>query len=163
VYRICFVCSGNICRSPIAEAVTRRLLDEEGLTHAVEVDSAGTGNWHVGDRADGRARAALLRSGYDGSAHRARQFDRSWFARTDLVVALDAGHLSSLRALAPTPADREKVRLLRSFDESAEEWDLDVADPYYGDDRDFDTVVEQAERAARGIVDELVRAGVGAA
>ena len=141
----------------------RRLLDEAGLADAVEVDSAGTGDWHVGEQADGRARAALSRSGYDGSAHRARQFDRSWFGRLDLVVALDAGHLSSLRAMAPTPADREKVRLLRSFDESAEEWDLDVDDPYYGDDSDFDTVVEQAERGARGIVDELVRTGVGAA
>jgi protein-tyrosine phosphatase len=163
VYRICFVCSGNICRSPIAEVVTRRVLDEAGLADQVEVDSAGTGNWHVGDPADARARSALARGGYDGSGHRARQFDRSWFGRRDLVVALDRGHLQALRALAPTEADREKVRLLRSFDESAEPPDLDVADPYYGDDRDFDTVLELAERAARGIADELVRTGAGAA
>src|SRR5512132_4735403 len=76
-YRICFVCTGNICRSPIAEVVLRRLADEAGLAGTVQVDSAGTGSWHVGDGADQRAVAVLESGGYDGSAHRARVFERA--------------------------------------------------------------------------------------
>src|SRR3954454_21966139 len=87
-YRVCFVCSGNICRSPIAEVVMRRLVEDEGLAGVVEVDSAGTGAWHEGDGADPRAVAVLDGSGYDGSAHRARAFEADWFADIDLVLAL---------------------------------------------------------------------------
>lgn len=154
-YRICFVCTGNICRSPIAEVVMRRLVDEAGLAGAVQVDSAGTGSWHVGDGADQRAVAVLATGGYDGWAHRAQVFERARFADRDLVVALDRGHLSELRSLARTAADRDKVRLLRSFDDAAPP-DAYVADPYYGDDRDFAEVLDQVERACRGLLDELV-------
>jgi low molecular weight protein-tyrosine phosphatase len=162
VYRICFVCSGNICRSPIAEAVMRQVLHESGLADQVEVDSAGTGAWHVGEPADLRARRLLGERGYGGAAHRARQFDPAWFAERDLVVALDSGHARALRSLASTDGDRAKVRLLRSFDENAGD-DLDVADPYYGDPRDFETVLDQVERGCRGVVAELLRSGVVAA
>jgi protein-tyrosine phosphatase len=159
-FRICFVCTGNICRSPMAEAVMRRLLEEEGLEHAVEVDSAGTTSWHVGDPADRRAVAALRDGGYDGSTHRARRFERSWLADRDLVVALDSGHLDELRALAAGGPHDTKVRLLRSFAEGADGHRLDVDDPYYGDAADFARVLEQVEDGCRGIIRSLVRDGV---
>ena len=100
-YRVCFVCTGNICRSPMAESVFRARVAEAGLDGLVEVDSAGTGGWHEGDAADPRTVSVLEENGYD-SGHTARQFQPSWFARLDLVIALDAGHLKALRRLAPT-------------------------------------------------------------
>lgn len=102
MYRVCFVCTGNICRSPMAEAVFRAHVAEAGLAHRIAVDSAGTGGWHEGDGADPRAISVLEAAGY-ALDHRARQFQASWFERLDLVIALDAGHLRELRALAPTP------------------------------------------------------------
>lgn len=159
-YRVMTVCTGNICRSPMAEAVMRRLLEEEGLEHAVAVESAGTTSWHVGDPADRRAVTALRDAGYDGSAHRAQAFERSWLADRDLVVALDSGHLDELRALAAGGPHATKVRLLRSFAEDADGGDLDVADPYYGGAADFVRVLEQVEDGCRGIIASLVHDGV---
>lgn len=151
-YRVCFVCSGNICRSPTAEAVLRHRLAEAGLGDRVEVDSAGTGDWHVGKPADERAMAALARRGY-ALTHRARVFDPAWFAERDLVVALDRGHLQALRALAPDPAAAATVRLLRSFDAApGRDADLDVPDPYYGDAEGFEPVMDQIEHAVEGLV-----------
>src|SRR4051794_15435385 len=109
-YRIVFVCLGNICRSPIAEVVMRSLVGEAGLRDRVEVASAGTGDWHVGRRADERTVDVLARHGYDGSRHRARQFEKDWLDRYDLVLALDRSNLADLRALAP-PGQHDKVQL----------------------------------------------------
>ena len=109
-YRVVVVCLGNICRSPTAAAVLRDRLDKAGLSDQVEVDSAGTGDWHVGQPADPRAAEALRRHGYD-DAHRARQFQRHEFAEFDLVLAADASNATDLRDLAPTPAGVDKVRL----------------------------------------------------
>jgi protein-tyrosine phosphatase len=153
-YRICFVCSGNICRSPTAEIVTRRLVAEAGLGDLVAVDSAGTGDWHVGDDADPRALRALAARGYDTSGHCARQFQPADFAERDLVVALDRGHYRALRALAPTAADAAKVRLLRSFD-PAVAGDLEVPDPYYGGADGFTHVLDLVEAACRGLLAEI--------
>src|SRR5580658_2329703 len=89
MYRICLVCLGNICRSPMAEVILRDELDRAGLSGRVEVDSAGTGDWHLGEPMDRGARAELSRRGYDGAGHRARQFEPSWFRRYDLVAAMD--------------------------------------------------------------------------
>jgi protein-tyrosine phosphatase len=160
-YRVCFVCLGNICRSPMAESVFRRRLEEAGLDGAVEVDSAGTGPWHVGERVDSRAAATLRRRGY-AAEHIAWQFRRESFAGCDLIVALDRGHLQELRELAPDPAAAERVRLLRSFDPSSRgDGDLDVPDPYYGRDRGFDESLDLIEPACAGLL-EVVRQAVRA-
>ncbi|WP_030665979.1 low molecular weight protein-tyrosine-phosphatase [Streptomyces cellulosae] len=149
-YRVCFVCTGNICRSPMAESVFRALVKEAGLEGLVEVDSAGTGGWHEGDGADPRTVTVLADNGYD-SVHSARQFQPSWFSRLDLVIALDTGHLKALRRLASTAQDAQKVRLLRSFDPSAD-GDLDVPDPYYGGMDGFEECLEMVESASEGLL-----------
>jgi protein-tyrosine phosphatase len=112
-YRVCLVCLGNICRSPMAETVLRAELAAAGLDGAVVVDSAGTGDWHVGDGMDPGARAALARRGHDGSGpktHRARQFRPSWLARYDLILAMDARNLRDLRRMA-RGGDADRIRL----------------------------------------------------
>ncbi|GAA4142418.1 MULTISPECIES: low molecular weight protein-tyrosine-phosphatase [Streptomyces] len=152
-YRVCFVCTGNICRSPMAEFVFRARVAEAGLEDLVEVDSAGTGGWHEGEGADPRTVTVLRENGYEAE-HTARQFDPSWFGRRDLVVALDAGHLRALRRLAPTERDAEKVRLLRSYDPAADD-DLDVPDPYYGGPEGFDACLEMVEAASHGLLAEV--------
>ncbi|MGO4458502.1 low molecular weight protein-tyrosine-phosphatase [Streptomyces sp. M-16] len=164
MYRVCFVCTGNICRSPMAESVFRSHIADAGLDALVEVDSAGTGGWHEGDGADPRTVAVLEAAGYEQD-HRARKFRASWFDRVDLVVALDAGHLRDLRALAPTPEAAAKVRLLRSYDPAAPAARdgaadaLDVPDPYYGSLDGFEECLELVEAASPGLLD-AVRAAV---
>jgi protein-tyrosine phosphatase len=148
--RLCFVCSGNICRSPSAEIVMRELLRAEGLDDDVEVSSAGLGDWHVGEGADPRSADALTTRGYDASRHRARQFDAEWFADHDLVVAMDRSHWRDLRRLA-TEDEADKVVMLMSF---AGE-DADVPDPYYGGPAGFTDVLEQIERGCRGLLEDL--------
>ena len=170
-FRICFVCTGNICRSPMAESVFRAHLAEDGLDGLVEVDSAGTGGWHEGDGADPRT-VAVLRAGGYAHAHTARQFRASWFDRLDLVIALDSGHLRALRRLAPTEQNAAKVRLLRSYatgaaadtgqgqlpgllSDSDFTGDLDVPDPYYGGFAGFEECLEMIETASEGLLAAL--------
>ncbi|MEU6088661.1 low molecular weight protein-tyrosine-phosphatase [Streptomyces sp. NPDC047085] len=149
-YRVCFVCTGNICRSPMAESVFRARVAEAGLEDLVEVDSAGTGGWHEGESADPRTVSVLDEHGY-GTEHTARQFQPSWFADRDLVIALDTGHLKALRRLAPTEEDALKVRLLRSYDPVAG-GDLDVPDPYYGGRDGFEECLAMVEEASTGLL-----------
>jgi protein-tyrosine phosphatase len=150
-YRVCFVCTGNICRSPMAEAVFRARVADAGLDGLVTVDSAGTGGWHEGEGADPRTLAVLEENGYTLD-HTARQFHASWFSDIDLVIALDAGHLGALRRLAPTERDAAKVRLLRSYDPAADADDLDVPDPYYGGRDGFEECLEMVEAASDGLL-----------
>jgi protein-tyrosine phosphatase len=145
--RVVFVCTGNICRSPTAEAVLRHLVEEAGVGHAITVGSAGTGGWHVGDDADRRSLRALRSRGYS-LAHSARQFRPDWFDEHELVVALDRGHLSELRAMRPG-AD---VHLLREWDP---EGTGDVPDPYYGGADGFEEVLDMVERSCEGLLEEL--------
>jgi len=148
---VVFVCTGNICRSPIAEKVFARELEQAGLADAVHVSSAGTGNWHIGSPADERAEAVLLAAGYEVD-HVARQVDAEQLG-ADLIVALDRSHERALRSMVPEP---DRVRLLRSFDPDAPPG-AEVPDPYYGDDDGFTTVLEMI-RAAMPEMIEWVRA-----
>ncbi|MFD3733977.1 low molecular weight protein-tyrosine-phosphatase [Streptomyces sp. NPDC058632] len=152
-YRGCLVCTGNICRSPMAESVFRARIVEAGLDGVVEADSAGTDGRHAGDGADPRAVAVLEENGY-AADHTARRFDPSWFARLDPVVALDASHPRTLRRLAPTQRDADKVRLLRSYDPGAGD-DLDVPDPYYGETDGFYACLEMVEAAGTGLLSSI--------
>ena len=141
----------------MAEVVFRHLVEEAGLAGEVEIASAGTGGWHAGDGADKRALRALRARGYDGSAHRARQFARDWFDRYDLVVALDRDNESALRRLAAgVPGADEKVRLLRSYG-GEPVGDLDVPDPYYGGAEGFDHVLDLVEQACAALLAEVRR------
>jgi protein-tyrosine phosphatase len=157
-YRVCLVCLGNICRSPMAEAMLRAELDRAGLGSAVVVDSAGTGDWHVGQRMDQRARAELSRRGYDGASHVARQIQPDWLAGRDLILAMDGQNLAALRRMAQ-PAERDRIRLLRSFDFAAPP-DAEIPDPYYGDGASFGTVLDFIEDAARGLAEAIKAAGI---
>lgn len=154
--RVCLVCSGNICRSPMAAVVLGRMVEEAGLGGRVEVGSAGTGPWHVGEDPDPRSVRALERRGYPPPAATARQFRPSWFAKEDLILALDSGHASELRAMAPDAAAATRIRLLRSFDPGVR-GELDVPDPYYSGQAAFDRCLAVIEPACRGVVEMLRR------
>lgn len=157
-YVVNYVCSGNICRSPIGEVTLRAMIEEAGLADRVEVVSSGTGDWHVGDPADPRTVQVLENHGFDGSAHRAAQFDPRSFDDHDLILAADRGHERRLNRLARNDKDRAKVRLARSFDpEAVADDDLEIPDPYYGEWEGFETVLEQIIAANKGII-EYIRA-----
>ena len=143
---VVFVCSGNICRSPIAEKVFAHEVAQAGLADRVHVASAGTGAWHVGGPADERAAALLVAHGYDDT-HVARQVDDELLA-ADLLIALDEGHLRALRRVAPDP---DRVRLLRSFDPAAPRR-AGVPDPYYGGPDGFTEVLEMIRAAVPGLL-----------
>lgn len=143
---VVFVCTGNICRSPMAEKVFADALRREGLQHRVQVSSAGTGGWHVGNPADPRAVDALRRAGYR-CEHVAAQLGTQHLS-ADLLVALDYGHFAALRRLLRDP---ERVVLLRSFDRTAGR-DLDVPDPYYGGNHGFDDVLSMVHAAVPGLM-----------
>jgi len=152
-FRVVFVCTGNICRSVMADVVFRGFADAAGLRDRVGSTSAGTGDWHVGERADQRTIEALTRRGYDGDLHRARQFTHGDFAHNDLVVALDRSHERILRGWARTEADADKIALLMSFDPNAHS--LDVPDPYYAGPGMFDEVLGMIESASRALFRQL--------
>ncbi len=150
--RILFVCMGNICRSPTAEGVFRRMANEAGLGDLVRADSAGTHGYHVGDPPDLRAQAAAARRGYDLSKLRARRFEPGDFDRFDLVLAMDSDNHAFLARLAP-PSTRHKLDMMLRYARSARS--LDVPDPYYGGDAGFEAVLDLLEDASRGLLDAL--------
>ncbi|GAA1922006.1 low molecular weight protein-tyrosine-phosphatase [Microbacterium aoyamense] len=152
-FRVVFVCTGNICRSPMAEVVFREAADAVGLGSRVVSTSAGTGDWHVGEQADQRTIEALGRRGYDGTRHRARQFTHDDFANSDLVIALDRSHERILRGWARDDGDADKIALLLAFDPHAAT--LDVPDPYYAGRGMFDEVLGMIESASRALFRQL--------
>lgn len=153
-FRVCFVCTGNICRSPMAEAVFRDLAQRSGLEHRVAVISAGTDDWHVGEPCDSRARDALAERGLDGARHRAKQFDPDWFDHLDLVVVCDRVQERLVKAWARDDADRAKVHLLLSFDRE-HAGAPDVPDPYYSDPAMFAIVLAMIERAGTALFRQI--------
>jgi protein-tyrosine phosphatase len=153
--RVLFVCLGNICRSPTAEGVMRTLVSDAGLRDSVQVESAGTGAWHVGSPPDGRASEAARARGVELEGH-ARQVRAEDFEQFDLLLAMDGENLRELRAQARDDEERAKVRLLREFDPaSAGAGDLDVPDPYYGGANGFDEVFELVHAACAGLLEHL--------
>ncbi len=166
-YRVTIVCLGNICRSPIGEAVVRERLTRSGLAGVVEVDSAGTGDWHVGQGANPRSVQVLDDHGYEHD-HTARQINESWFTDIDLVIAMDTANYADIKALIPTTAHHVDLRMLRSFDPefvgiSEPDARLDVPDPYHGSDEDFVAVLRMIEVAVDGLVHVLTDRVSGAA
>lgn len=137
----------------MAAAVMRHEVEQAGLTAQVSVESAGTGDWHIGGTADQRAQSALQARGY-AAQHTARQFKADWFADYDLVIALDQSNLRDLRRMADSPGHAAKVRLLTEFDPDAAE--LDIPDPYYGGSADFADVLSRIESACAGLLATFV-------
>ena len=152
---ITFICSGNICRSPMAEKMFAHQISERGLTDEVRVTSAGTGDWHAGEGADNRANRVLREHGYP-TEHRARRINEDHLS-ADLVVALGRNHERILRDMG-VPTDR--LRMLRSFDPKSGAHPHDVEDPYYGTHDDFEDVFTVIEASLPGLhewVDEQLR------
>lgn len=158
-YAICFVCTGNICRSPMAATVFSGYAAGAGLADRVRVESAGLGEWHVGQPAEPGTLRTLRRHGHDGRRHRGRLFEPGWFDRLDLVVGMDRGHARVLRSLGGRD-ESSKVRLMREFDPAADD-DLDVPDPYLGSDRGFERCYELIDAACPGLL-AAVRAELNA-
>ena len=150
---VLFVCLGNICRSPLAEAAFRMEAERLGLT--AEVDSAGTGDWHAGEPPDRRAQAVARRNGVDIGDYRARQVKADDFARYTHIVAMDADNLANLERLRPPDAQAELSLMLAHAGRAGEP----VEDPYYGGDDGFDVTWADVSAAARGLAERLAGSG----
>ena len=151
--RICFVCLGNICRSPTAEGVFSHLVQGRGIAADFELDSAGTSAYHIGEAPDRRSTAAARRRGIHlGGA--ARQFVAADFDRFDYVVAMDSSNLTDMRRLAPSPEHEAKLSLIRDWDANSR--GQDVPDPYYGGPSGFDDVLDICLRACEGLLQHIV-------
>ncbi|ATE59755.1 low molecular weight protein-tyrosine-phosphatase [Thauera sinica] len=154
--RVLFVCTGNICRSPTAEGVARHFIDVGGYRDRIEVDSAGTNGYHAGEAPDPRTQKAALRRGYDLSALRARKIEALDFARFDLVLAMDRGHLDIMRRTCPE-FYRGRLGLFMEYARNRE-FD-EVPDPYYGGPTGFDAVLDMCEDAIQGLLESIARRG----
>jgi protein-tyrosine phosphatase len=153
--RLCFVCLGNICRSPTAEGIMLHLIERAGLRQQIRAESAGTADYHVGEPPDPRSLATARAHGVELPSL-ARRFEREDFARFDYVLAADTDNLRRLSALAPDQAARAKLHLLRSFDPGSPRGAA-VPDPYYGDGDGFERVFEICEAACRGLLEHIQR------
>ncbi|OEO26284.1 protein-tyrosine-phosphatase [Pseudomonas sp. J237] len=149
--RVLFVCLGNICRSPAAEGILRQKLRKAGLSAQIEVDSAGTGDWHVGNPPDSRMRSAAQARGYDLSGLRGRQVSTADFAAFDLILAMDNSNLSNLAKVQPANGRAELDLFLRRYGLAVDQ----VPDPYYGGDDGFENVLDLLEQACDALVAEL--------
>lgn len=149
--RVLFVCLGNICRSPTAEGVFRQRLQKAGLDAHVLVDSAGTGDWHVGKAPDRRTTLAAQQRNYDLSTLRARQFVVEDFSRFDLILAMDHSNLRNLQALRPATGAAELDLFLRRYQLELDE----VPDPYYGGADGFEQVLDLIEQASDALLAEV--------
>ena len=150
--RVLFVCLGNICRSPLAEGVFRRLVVERGLDDAIEIDSAGTGGWHVGDNPDSRMQQTAQRHGVSLAGIRSRKVHSSDLTSFDYILAMDRQNLMDLQSFAGSGAN-DRVRLFRDYDPSDD--GRDVPDPYYGGADGFETVFAIVDRGCRVLLDQI--------
>jgi protein-tyrosine phosphatase len=152
-HRLLFVCLGNICRSPMAEGVFRRVAKDEGVLDRFDIDSAGLGNWHVGQAPDTRAQEAAANRGVDISGRSARQVTGADYASFDLLLAMDGANYEELTQLAPKEA-RHKVR--RFLDFAPHTGTKDVPDPFFGGSEGFDHALDLIEQAASGLLADLL-------
>ena len=150
---VCFVCLGNICRSPLAQGVFEALVKEEGLQDRIIISSAGVSAWHVGNPPDGRMQQTARDHGILLNS-RARQFQSSDFEQMDLVLAMDHSNLSALKQMSTESELQDKLFLFRSFDPQHNN-DLEVPDPYYGDGKGFETVYQIVDRTCPKVLDHL--------
>ncbi len=153
--RILFVCMGNICRSPAAEGVFRRLVAERGLADRIEIDSAGTIGYHAGDPPDARMTAAAARRGISLDGQSARHFQRADLDAFDMVLAMDRANLRDIRALDESGRHARKIKLFLDFHPSAK--GTDVPDPYYGGPDGFEKVLDLIQEAAEPLLGELLK------
>lgn len=152
MFKVLFVCTGNICRSPTAEGVFRTLVAREGLDDRIEAASAGVAGYHVGEPPDPRSQDAALARGYDMSAQRARRVSAEDFHHYDMILAMDSGHHRSLERLAP-PGTRDRLSMFLAW---APHLGIEnVPDPYYGDGQGFEDVLDMAEAASQGLLDHI--------
>ena len=152
--RLMFVCLGNICRSPLAEAAFRAEVQKAGLEDMFEIESSGTGEWHVGKQADQRMRETARRYGMSLEEHRAQQFDAGHFADFDHIFVMDKNNLHDVLFLDRKERHGGKVRLFREFD--PEPQDFQVPDPYFGGQQGFENVFDIVQRTARRLLESLV-------
>ncbi len=152
--RVLFICLGNICRSPAAEGVFLHLLEREGLQHAFEVDSAGTGGWHVGNAADPRMRSAASRRGIHLPS-RARQLEPADLSRFDHILTMDGDNLSAVKALARRHPARARIAPITEH--CRHHRAREVPDPYYGGPEGFEQVLDLLEDACSGLLEDLLR------
>ena len=146
---VVFVCLGNICRSPTAEGVFRKLVEREGLRGVIGVDSAGTAAYHVGESPDGRSQEAARRRGIDISRQRARKFTPADFRKFDYVLAMDRENHRNLKSVCP-PGEKHKLFLFLEFAPDLNR--QDVPDPYYGGGQGFEVVLNLTEDASQGLL-----------
>ncbi|MBC8286639.1 MAG: low molecular weight phosphotyrosine protein phosphatase [Nitrospinae bacterium] len=150
---VCFVCLGNICRSPLAQGVFEALVKKEGLQDRIKTSSAGVSGWHAGSPPDVRMQQTARSHGIQLNS-RGRQFQASDFQQMDLVLAMDHSNLDALQQMRPEPELQDKLFLFRSFDPK-NDGDLEVPDPYYGGDKGFETVYQMVERTCPKVLQHL--------
>lgn len=155
--RILFICLGNICRSPAAEGIMLHIINNEGMGHLYQVDSAGLGGWHVGELPDPRMRRHGERHGYDFCS-RARKFVPEDFDRFNIIVAMDQNNYDEIMSMARTPYDYSKIVTMASYLRHHPTF-KSIPDPYYGGDHGFELVISLLEDACKGLFDELQKKG----
>ncbi len=153
-YSVLFICLGNICRSPAAQAVMQAMVDERGLTERFYIDSAGIGGWHVGDLPDKRMRVHARPRGYE-LTHWARKVTASDFDEFDLIVGMDAGNIDDLNSLAATIEQQDKVVMMGDYIRRYPNYDH-VPDPYYEGSEGFELVLDLLEDACDNLLDRII-------